>query len=298
MKPRHTRRSGFTLVELLAVAGAVSVMGTQLIGAIAEAREAARRTQCKNNLKQLALSLHNYHDVSNTLPPGWVGADSNPKQHNVFGLNGWSWQARILPFLDQGPLYNKIDSTISVTDKQHAALINKSLVYLRCPSDPYSKKQWTMKDAEGTAVAEVATANYAGLFGTGDLSKCEKMKPGEVCEGDGLFFHNSSVRFQNLKDGLSYTLGIGERTIDEKADRMTTWSGVFPKAKSPFARVLGTTEQALDAKEKNVSGFGSSHKGMSHFMHMDGSVRAYLTDTDLKVLQALTTREGGEEVPE
>ncbi len=300
---RKSRRSGFTLVELLVVAGAVSVMGTQLIQAITEAREAARRSQCKNNLKQFGLALHNYHDTYNGLPPGWVGADSALAQPNVFGLNGWGWNAMLSPYMDQAPMFNTIDFRKSIADPKNAEIAKKPFVsprpqspLLRCTSDPFTKKTWMLKDAKGADVAEVATSNYVGSFGTTDFSKCEKMKPGETCAGDGLFYHNSIINFRDVTDGTSNTLAIGERAIDEKSDRMTTWSGVFPKAKSPFGRILGTSDQELNAKAKNATGYGSAHKGGAHFTLLDGSVRFISSDLDKKVFQALTTRAGGEVV--
>ena len=146
-------------------------------------------------------------------------------------------------------------------------------------------------------MADVGTSNYVASFGTSDFSKCEKMKPGEKCEGDGLFYHNVSVKIKDITDGLSNTLGVGERATDEKSNRLSTWTGVFPKAKSPFARILGTSDQEMNAKEKNASGYGSPHKGGAHFLLMDGAVRFIKSDLDLKVLQALTTKAGGEEIP-
>jgi len=298
MQTHKTRRLGFTLVELVAVSAAVSLLGAQLFDAILQSREAARRSECKNNLKQLGLALHNYHDVTNKLAPGWIGADQNPDEPHVFGLNGWGWQTMLTPYLDQAPLYNTLDFSVSVADEKHAKIVGKTMPVLRCSSDPFRKKTWALKDSEGKEIAQVGTTNYVASFGTGDFSKCEKMKPGEVCQGDGLFFHNSSIGFKDVKDGTANTLAVGERTTSEKVDQMTTWSGVFPKAKSPFARTLGTSDQALDAKEKNVSGYGSGHQGISHFLMMDGSARALKNSMDLKVFQALTTRAGGEEIPE
>lgn len=298
MQSHKTRRSGYTLVELLAVACAVSLVGCQLVGGVSHAREAARRSQCKNNLKQIGLALHNYHDVYRKLPPGWIGVDSDLKQPNVFGVNGWGWNARLLAFLDQAPLFNKIDFSISITDQLNGSTIATVLPVLRCPSDPFSKATWTIKDASSKDLAQVATANYIASFGTSDLSQCESLKPGQVCEGDGLFLHNGALEFEEIKDGLSNTLAVGERLTSEKLDRMTTWSGVFPTAKSPFARILGTSDQTLNEKAKNVSSYDSDHQGAAQFLIMDGSIRALNSDIDLKVLQAMTTRAGGEEIPE
>lgn len=259
MRSQKSRRLGFTLVELLAVAGAVSLMGTQILDAIVRAREASRRSECKINLKQIGLALHNYHEVYRGLPPGWLGVNNEDKKTEVFGLNGFGWVARLTPFIDQAPLYNTFNMSVSITDKENAKVIGKTLSPLRCPSDPFSKQTWGMKDSAGKAVADVGVSNYPGSFGTGDVSKCEKMKPGEVCKGDGILFHNSFIRFQDVTDGTSNTMVVGERATSEKKDRLTTWTGVFPTATSPFSRILGTSEQQLGVKEKNVSGYTSAH---------------------------------------
>ncbi len=294
----RVRRTGFTLVELLAVAGAVTVLGTQIVGAIEEAQETARRTQCQNNLKQIGLALHNYHDSLNCFPSGWIGGDSEPKRANVFGLNGAGWLLHLSPYLDQARLYHTVEFSASIAGPENSKIVSKSIQGFRCLSDPLQKKRWMLKDAEGNALFEVATANYPGVFGTGDLSRCEKLKPGEDCKGNGTFYLNSNLRIREIEDGLSNTLGVGERTTNMELDRATTWTGVFPKAKSPLSRILGTSNQALHVKEKNVSGFDSAHAGSVQFVNLDGSVRVLNTETDLKLFQALTTRAGGEEIPE
>ena len=124
------------------------------------------------------------------------------------------------------------------------------------------------------------------------------MKSGERCQGDGLFEHNGSLGFRDFTDGLSNTIGVGERLVAEKSDVVTTWSGVFPKAKSPFARILASSDKELKTKEPNPSGYTSAHQGGVHFMITDGSVRFIKSDLDLKTFQALTTRAGGEELPQ
>ncbi len=219
---RSSRRSGFSLVELFAVTGAVVLMATVLLGCMVENREGARRAQCKNNLKQIGLALHNYHETFTKFPQGWVGGDPKSRQADVYGMNGWGWCSRITPYMDQVPLYNSIDYKLSVTNTVHASVINKSFFTLRCPSDPFRPESWKLKDAPGVTVAEVGTSNYVGSFGKGSLSKCEPLKPGEECSGDGLFFHNSRVSLADIIDGTANTLAVGERSIDEKADEMST----------------------------------------------------------------------------
>ena len=101
---------GFTLIELLVVIAIIAVLIALLLPAVQQAREAARRTQCKNNLKQIGLAIHNYHDAFNLVPPGWVGVTMG--QPDVSGINGWGWASRLLPQIDQAPLRNLINDNL------------------------------------------------------------------------------------------------------------------------------------------------------------------------------------------
>lgn len=295
---RSSRRRGFTLVELIVVSGMSTLLFGQLFTAIQDAREAARRSQCKNNLKQIGLALHNYHDVYGSLPMGWVGVDLEAHEPAVFGTNGWGWGGRILPFMDQAPLYNQVAFGERVDEGTNAKLLNKPIAQFRCPSDPYAKKTWMMKDEKGADVLELATANYAGSFGTGDVAKCQKLKVGEACMGDGIFYQNRGTKIADITDGTANTLAVGERVGTTKGDRFSTWSGVIAKGKDPLARILGSSDQILDAREHHAANYLSPHKGASHFLLMDGAVRFLKSDLDLKLFQALTTRAGGEELPD
>ncbi len=290
MQSHRIRRSGFTLVEQLAVGGGVLLLGFVVLIAILRSREVEHRNLCKNNLKQIGMALHNYHSSFLVFPPGWIGCDLNPNRANVLGVTGWGWLSHLLPQLDESALYNEIDFLSSVSDKANRSIVSRSLSVLRCPSDPFTRRGWTIKGADGKAIAQVGTANYVGSFGTSDFGQCEKMQPGKRCVGDGVFSHNRALSMRDVRDGTANTLGVGERSTSERLDRMTTWSGVFPTAKSPFARILGTSDQALNAKELNVSGYGSAHQGISHVLIMDGAVRPLRTDIDLNVLQKLTMR--------
>ena len=120
------RRSGFTLIELLVVIAIISVLIALLLPAVQQAREAARRTQCLNHLKQIGLALHNYEDAHRLFPPGWVSSDTN----------GFSWMARILPQLDQGNLFQKIDFTqASHASPPNLSVLQTPLNFFRCPTD-------------------------------------------------------------------------------------------------------------------------------------------------------------------
>ena len=204
----------------------------------------------------------------------------------------------ILPFMDQAVLFNQIAFGERLDEGTNAKLLNKQLTLYRCPSDPYTKKTWVMKDEKGADVLELAAANYVASFGTGDLAKCHKLKTGETCTGDGIFYHNECTSIADIRDGTSYTLAVGERVGTTKGDRFSTWSGVIAKGKDPLARILGTSDRVLDAKEHHAANYLSPHKGGSHFLLMDGAVRFLKSDLDLKLFQALTTRAGGEELPD
>jgi prepilin-type N-terminal cleavage/methylation domain-containing protein len=208
-------RRGFTLIELLVVIAIIAILIALLLPAVQQAREAARRSQCKNNLKQIGLALHNYHEQAGTLPPGWIGVDLATRLPDVEGLNGFGWGAMILPHLDQTPLYNRINFFVGVADPLNLVPRTTNLTVYRCPSDT-GPQQWTILDeADGTTpLAELPLANYVGAFGTGELHDCEGQPPPFACRGNGVFSHLSKTRFADLTDGVSTTILTGERRTD------------------------------------------------------------------------------------
>ena len=146
------RRQGFTLIELLVVIAIIAVLVSLLLPAVQQAREAARRSQCKNNLKQIGLALHNYHDTHSTFPAGyysWVTNNgSGPAWANIDpdtwdAAPGWGWGTMLLPFLDQAPLYNQLNLNRSCWDGVNAAGVITTLPVFLCPTasggdDPFS----------------------------------------------------------------------------------------------------------------------------------------------------------------
>ncbi|MGQ0635574.1 MAG: DUF1559 family PulG-like putative transporter [Planctomycetaceae bacterium] len=200
------RRRGFTLIELLVVIAIIAVLIALLLPAVQQAREAARRTQCKNNLKQIGLAVHNYVDTHNVLPPGWFIMQSqtagNPPQ-------GWGWFTMILPFIDQAPLYSSLNPG-PVTLEQAAstatgqALLASSLPVAQCPTDigpqPHTSKPFTMF-VVGTNVF-FGKLNYMGNGGNA------------VPERRGLIQdpgNGDPIRLRDATDGLSNTFLVGEK---------------------------------------------------------------------------------------
>lgn len=294
-RPRNSAR-GFTLIELLVVIAIIAVLIALLLPAVQQAREAARRSQCKNNLKQIGLALHNYHDIANGFPQGWVGVNSIG-QADVFGGNGWGWASRILPQMDQGPLYNTLNFSRPMTHASHAAARVTQVPAYRCPSD-VGELVWTINDDSGTALAQLASANYVGSFGISDIDSCESLSPPNRCLGEGMLFHNSFVRMADITDGLSNTYLAGEHKSDLSLDWHSTWLGVVPQGEEAFVRILATADHTPNHPAAHIDDYSSHHIGGAHFLMGDGAVRFISTNIDGGIFQGLATRAGGEVVGE
>ena len=170
------KRSGFTLIELLVVIAIIAVLIALLLPAVQQAREAARRTQCKNNLKQIGLALHNYHDITvNKFPAGYVGNTT------AGGLSGFGWTAMILPEMDQANVYNLISGSANnpsfitgmaglTAAAATVGTVSSNFQAVRCPSDQGSVKLLGIDNVGGTAVsgglAYLGRSNYVGVVGT------------------------------------------------------------------------------------------------------------------------------------
>ena len=296
------RRSGFTLIELLVVIAIIAVLIALLLPAVQQAREAARRTQCRNNLKQVGLALHNYHDTYLVLPPGYISRFDNAG--NDLGP-GWGWAAMLLPQLDQSPLYNQLNLNVGIEHPSNATSRGVKLAAMRCPSDSAPDRWQTIQRNPSTGaviapICEVASANYIGMFGT--------FEPG--VGGDGLFYRNDNLNLRDVIDGTSNTLAVGERppsadlhygwwyagmgTGDGTGDlhlgvrEVGTWPRfpACPGGPRPY-RAGKLTDNCASAQ------FWSLHAGGANFAFCDGSVRM-LRYSAGDVLSALATRSGGE----
>jgi prepilin-type N-terminal cleavage/methylation domain-containing protein/prepilin-type processing-associated H-X9-DG protein len=287
--PAFRRHSGFTLIELLVVIAIISVLIGLVLPAVQKVRAAAARTQCLNNLKQIGLALHNYHDAHGVFPPGYfsdfdsAGNDTGP---------GWGWAAYILPQMEQDNLYKSIHFDQLIQAPVNNAPRVTSIKSYLCPMD-VAPVTWTashynaMGNATG-AVCDVATANYIGNFGVSE--------PG--VDGEGLFFRNSAVKIADISDGTSQTLMVGERTF---ALAPATWTGavtgaeLFPYNSSNM--VLGHTgESAGPAVPHDINNFSSRHTNGVNFLFADGHVSFLTNAINQPVFEALSTRAGNESV--
>ncbi|MCA9079990.1 MAG: DUF1559 domain-containing protein [Planctomycetaceae bacterium] len=303
-----TRNRGFTLIELLVVIAIIAILIALLLPAVQQAREAARRSQCKNNMRQLGLGLHNYHDTFNTFPPGWIGATAGAP--DVEGLNGFSWGTMTLPYIEQAPLYNQLNFNASIIDPANLPYLRRTIATFRCPSDP-QPDEWDIEEegSPGTVLASLATANYVGVFGSGpaqpggrDLHDCEGFVG--QCTGNGLFFHNSKIGMRNFTDGTSNSIIVGERMTRPRGatvDTFSTWSGAVPEGEEAFSRTLGIVDHPPNAGNHGTihqDDFSSHHTGGAQFVLGDGHVRFVSENIDESVYQHLSTIAGGEVIGE
>ena len=300
MKNYSRNRHGFTLIELLVVIAIIAILVALLLPAVQQAREAARRTQCKNNLKQIGLALHNYHDVARTFPPGWIAVDVSgaPSAHE--GTSGVGWAAMILPHLEQSNLYTLFNASLPLTDPANAAFLHNQVPGYLCPSDPQPEFFNLAEEGGGAILAKLPIANYIGCFGTEELDGCENA-PGDLpvmadgtCRGDGIFYHNSRVRIADVTDGTTNTYMVGERKTVESLDWYSTWPGMIAEGEEAFQRVCGSADHTPNHPSTHFDDFSSHHTGGAQFCLGDGSVRFISESIDTSVYQALATIQGGE----
>jgi prepilin-type N-terminal cleavage/methylation domain-containing protein/prepilin-type processing-associated H-X9-DG protein len=274
---RTLRHPGFTLIELLVVIAIIGVLLGLLLPAVQKVREAAARLQCKNNLKQIGLALHNYHDTQQAFPPGYLAFPSY-SDGATDTAPGWGWAAFILPQLEQEPLYRQIDFSHSVASSPAAQVLVK--LYL-CPSDPTPPGPFLVADPFGGPLAPAAPSSYAACVG-GDES--DTTGPA----GLGAFYRNSRTRLTDITDGTSNTMLVGERAW---SNANGVWAGAVPggvlrrgplnpnpgsaSASSPSATLVlahSHLNNATTDTDAGLDDFSSRHTGGSNFLFADGSV--------------------------
>jgi prepilin-type N-terminal cleavage/methylation domain-containing protein/prepilin-type processing-associated H-X9-DG protein len=297
------RRGGFTLIELLVVIAVIAVLIALLLPAVQQAREAARRSQCKNNLKQIGLALQNYHDSAKCFPFSIGGTG-----------NKYSALSQLLPQLDMSSVYKKIDFTKVITDPANVAVGMPEMRPFRCPSD-----------LPNPLAATGGAINYIPNKGSGVLWNDPA--------ADGVIYYLSSVKFADIKDGTSQTAAYSERNVTDGSfgistpDADTYLSSANPTTAdqayqlceaidvtnlaNQFANHMGApwmdgknAYQHISPPNKRSCGFqpaakasmtaSSRHSGGVHVLMCDGAVRFVNNSVNLTTWRALGTRNGRE----
>jgi len=308
----QSSRPGFTLIELLVVIAIIAVLIGLLLPAVQSAREAARRSQCVNNLKQIGLAIHNYQSSVGSFPPGYAslwhkdGGDEGTAEDDIG--QGWGWGSMILPQLEQTAVFNAINFSLTLTYPQNTTAQTIRFNSYLCPSD-FPKTLVPVRDENNqNTIYTVASGNYVGMYGIGEVGEA----PGR---GTGLFYRNSRLDFGDIRDGSSQTIMAGERSFNLS---YVTWTGRaiggWLHKTSSFEG--GTDKYAVDPEESytmilgpvgtehgprtpnhpqaHVEDYASRHPGGVNFLFADGSVKFIKESIAPTTYQALSTRQGGE----
>ncbi|QEG20945.1 DUF1559 domain-containing protein [Mariniblastus fucicola] len=300
MKSSTQLRRGFTLVELLVVIAIIGILIGMLLPAVQQVREAARRIQCANNVRQLGLAVMNYESAHMHFPSGW----RTESEFLPLAEPGWGWSAEILPFIESSNVHRQIDFRLAVDDHDHEDIIQSVIPVYLCPSDPAEDVQnmdvhideddhdhdFPHDDGDddddhdhgGELLA--GRSNYSGMFGSGELDEY-------LGSGNGAFFANSELPIARFTDGTSNTIIIGERTNEHGP---ISWVGLIPELDAPAARIVGAADHPLSDDHGHLEDFASHHPGGINVVLGDGSTHFVDRSISLEVYQALATRAGGE----
>jgi prepilin-type N-terminal cleavage/methylation domain-containing protein/prepilin-type processing-associated H-X9-DG protein len=313
------KHSGFTLIELLVVLSVIAILVALLLPAVQAAREAARRIQCVNNLKQIGLALHSYHDALGSLPVTSVRYQGDPSCIGCGYGALYTFRTLILPQLEQGQLYNAINFSYLFSPSGlgdllgvpvNSTVASSTVAVYVCPSDRDSPPEIGAYGA-GHLPVPIPGSNYVASAGTAiALGNTWGGFPCSVAAAnDGAMFEFHAVRWNEVLDGLSNTLLIGEYGSGSSCPRedwFADWAeGVQRVASIGINRALPSPyppSQCVPLQEQNPPqcgpqsdcGFGSYHPSGANFLFCDGSVRFLKSTTDLSVLFAMGTRAGGE----
>ncbi|MEZ6094512.1 MAG: DUF1559 domain-containing protein [Pirellulaceae bacterium] len=291
------KNKGFTLIELLVVIAIIGILVGMLLPAVQSVREAARRTQCSNNVRQLALAAMNHESAIGRFPPGW---SSNSSVDALAGP-GWGWGYHLLTQVEAQNVYDVIDSSLDIDDPAHEAILQTIIPVFQCASDPSPNLVDLMDDSgdhdhdhivafyEPPQTHEellVGRSNYVGVFGSIEIDD-------DPFAGNGMFYANSRTKMRDLLDGSSNTLMFGERRSDVL---QISWVGVDAHIPHPYARVVGSTDHTPNNKLGHAEDFSSFHQVGANFALADGSTHFINDQIDESVFQGLGTRAGGEVV--
>lgn len=317
-----SRRSGFTLIELLVVIAIIAVLIALLLPAVQQAREAARRTQCKNNLKQIGLALHNYHDQHGVFPfsvanIGSAATATNPPPTNQYNVvtNTTGW-VMLLPMFDQGPLYNQFNFAWATSTRNpngatlaggttnalvNAALSTTKIPGLFCPSDDGPQTYTSVSTSYGCGVANSAKSSYGFSVSSANPTTQWAL---EAIDSRRMFGLNSFARIRDIKDGTSNTVAIVETTLDVDDGVTQNWAcsahvgnGInldAPNSAGVINQFTCCTWRSPAMAQRRIGRLGewgepgSTHTGGLQILLADGGVRFLSENIDRTTQQRLS----------
>ncbi len=314
MRRTRGKPGGFTLIELLVVIAIIAVLIALLLPAVQQAREAARRTQCKNNMKQFGLALHNYHDTLNMFP-------CTINAGNFSAPNGVGAMVHLLPYIDQAPLYNTItfastggwQTPLNSTAPAGSRYYEVTPPGFRCPSDTSAQYypgtngiqgNWATASYGLSGGAQRESGNgcstYPGnVFGTGPADHSDSRDPTQI---SGMFSrYGFSCRIKDITDGTSNTILMGEARSECSDHQRHGWANInsnwlFTTAPINFQTCLGGSGCNAYTNWNTSQGFKSRHVGGAHILLGDGSVRFVSENIDYNTYQRLGDRRDGQVV--
>ena len=305
------QKNGFSLIELLVVIAIIAILIAMFLPAVQGVREAARRTSCTSNLVQLGLANQNFNTSHNHFPNGWNSE------------TGWGTISFLLPFLDQGNLYADIDFSTFTDAAINLPVIQQKLSGLFCPSSGNNSSSFQLEGLDG--MVDVGRTHYVGCIGSS--VRQEDMGDGQLCPSadllnsigfiDGMFYENSTTPLRDVRDGLSNTILMGERSANLFDSQ---WPGIIDRSAHTGWRVVGWTgeppnnppnrdpvvvinedgsEEILEIHFHGFAQFNSMHGGsLTTFAFVDGSVRFINDDIDPRVFKAMGTIKNGDRATE
>lgn len=304
----NRRFSAFTLVELLVVIAIIGILIALLLPAVQAAREAARRAQCTNNLRQIGLAMANYESSFRCFPPGRVGCDGSPRCPLLPQRVGTSALVMILPFLEMQPLYDSFDFsdgpwTYSATwVHANADAIAQSVPGYLCPSDnsePHANPlTYTAAGSYNTQGHKAATGNYSPVAGSLGVTPSDPVK----YANDGVFYYLRAHRVRDVRDGLSKTMFVGEAVATHTPESSNVWTRALRlmdcqrTTHNPLNTPAGEPEYYNASGLKLNAAFASRHPGGANFVFGDGHVTFISDNIDLGSYRALSTRAKGDVV--
>ena len=320
------QRQAFTLVELLVVIAIIGILVAMLLPAVQAARESSRRTQCDNNLKQIGLAMHAYHDVVGRLPPSYV---VSPSSNTLMGPPdpttgdtgpGWGFLMLTLPYQEQMPLYQSFNVNLPCWSPANAAPAKTVLPVYVCPTAVKMTPTYNVVNAAGVTLAVFARSNYVGMAGRRspwDTYYDPSTNLSNVAPpADGVLYRNSAVGAADILDGLSQTMLVAEKT-PYRSD--STWVGVVPGAvtnPAPEFAIVGPDPGASQVNAHagptpqenppiikppnqplaNTDEVWANHPKGANILFCDGHVHFISEDINALVWSWMATRAGSEAV--